>query len=106
MNGQLHLVVGPPPSEHDAQIAVRFIALQALGEQHNEQRAIIRRAYRKIDEINIAIAEARSGIEGTFHGDGFDIVPRKCVNRKFQQLSPSQRRAERRKAVFSVEDAA
>ena len=92
------------PSE-DFDKAVRFIALQALGEQRIDIDAQIRRLYRKRDRVDVAIAEAKRGIEGTFHGDGFDIAPRRAVSRKFQQLSPSQRRAERRKALNNVEAA-
>lgn len=89
-------------SPEEAQRAVQFIALQALGEQRLSIDAQIRRLYRKRDQIDCAIAEAKAGIDGTFHGDGFDIKPRREVKRKFVQLSPSQRRAERRKASLEV----
>lgn len=94
---------GASPEDFDK--AVRFIALQALGEQRLDIDAQIRRLYRKRDRVDIAIAEAKRGIEGTFHGDGFDIASRKDTARRFKGLTPSQRRAERRKAMNNVEAA-
>lgn len=79
-------------------LALRLIALKALGEQRLKIDADIRAKYRHRDLIDKQIAEYQHGISGPIECDEFVIKPRTSVARKFTQLSPSQRRRARAKA--------